>query len=253
VACAFTPNQTKLNPDSFDQIFFDRIYKFTSLYFFHFRFVAELNGTPQRVCGSTGEWSGTAATCESRAADVCFPDLTPPLDGSVDRTFGAPGVVATFSCNEGFYIYNDADGGNVDSGIVQSTCEAGSIGQAPQWSGTPIFSIGIDLAGHGGVDVGGNSDNGVDVGGNSDKGGGGGGSGSGGSRRMLLSGPPVQCIPQKCAPSLSTLVPALADGGAYWRRVYMTSFESYLLTCTQLFITALLSLNNNFTAALLCE
>ncbi|MBX3268954.1 MAG: hypothetical protein KF729_01765 [Sandaracinaceae bacterium] len=99
-----------------------------------------LSGSPTRTCLADGTWSGTAPSCTP--AD-CAPALVAPANGSVDRTTGPPGTVATFSCDDGFAL----------SGAPTRTCQAGGAwsGESPtcipSWNGA--WLVGVSSGGSG--------------------------------------------------------------------------------------------------------
>ena len=77
-----------------------------------------LSGSATRTCQADATWSGTAPTCASAS---CSPDLTAPANGSVDRTTGTTGDVASYTCNQGYTL----------SGNATRSCEADGT-----WTGT---------------------------------------------------------------------------------------------------------------------
>ncbi|MCA9488800.1 MAG: hypothetical protein KC621_02735, partial [Myxococcales bacterium] len=93
-----------------------------------------------RVCQADGTWSGVAPTC---VAGGCFPALTAPTNGSVDRTSGTAGDVATYSCDPGYALVGDAT----------RTCGVDGTwtGTAPTCTGAPC-SPGLTAPANGSVD-----------------------------------------------------------------------------------------------------
>lgn len=93
-----------------------------------------LSGARTRSCQTSGTWSGTAPTC---TANACSPDLTPPTNGSVDRTTGTTGEVATYTCNLGYQL----------AGEPTRTCQTNGV-----WSGSaPSCPGGVWVVGEGGT------------------------------------------------------------------------------------------------------
>lgn len=76
-----------------------------------------LAGDASRTCQADATFSGVAPTCTPNA---CAPDLTAPANGTVTRTMGVTGDVATYGCNGGFTL----------SGMATRTCQADGT-----WSG----------------------------------------------------------------------------------------------------------------------
>jgi hypothetical protein len=63
-----------------------------------------LSGSAMRTCQPTGTWSGTAPTC---TPNPCSPDLVAPTNGTVDRTRGVTGDVATYACSMSYSLLGD--------------------------------------------------------------------------------------------------------------------------------------------------
>ena len=53
------------------------------------------------VASSSSTWSAAAATCTAKPC----PTLTAPTNGSVSRTSGSTGQIATYSCNTGYSVF----------------------------------------------------------------------------------------------------------------------------------------------------
>lgn len=82
-----------------------------------------------RTCQADGTWSGVAPTC---VRGGCAPILVAPAHGSVDRTTGMAGDVATYSCDVGYALVGDST----------RTC-----GDDGSWSGTAPTCAGVPCAG----------------------------------------------------------------------------------------------------------
>lgn len=76
-----------------------------------------LQGAATRTCQASGTWSGATPSC---VPVPCSPDLTAPANGTVDRTAGVYGDVATYACGTGYTL----------SGALTRTCQADGT-----WSG----------------------------------------------------------------------------------------------------------------------
>lgn len=76
-----------------------------------------LSGSASRTCQASGNWSGTAPTCQANAC----PTLSPPTNGMVSPTSGTTGTVATYSCSTGYALV----------GTATRTCQASG-----DWSGS---------------------------------------------------------------------------------------------------------------------
>lgn len=64
-----------------------------------------LQGAVTRTCQADGTFDGAAPTC---APNACAPDLTAPANGTVTRTMGVTGDVATYGCDGGYQLTGTA-------------------------------------------------------------------------------------------------------------------------------------------------
>lgn len=80
-----------------------------------------INGSATRACLTNGTWAGAAPTC---SANACAPNLVTPTNGSLDRTMGVTGDVATYSCDSGYNLSGNG-------GSNTRTCQVDAA-----WSGT---------------------------------------------------------------------------------------------------------------------
>ncbi len=88
-------------------------------------------GSATRTCQSDGTWAGSAPTC---VANPCAPNLTTPANGSVSRTSGATGDLATYGCSGGYTLVGNATRVCQTDGTwsgTDATCAVTSTGCTP--------------------------------------------------------------------------------------------------------------------------
>lgn len=85
-----------------------------------------LVGSATVTCQPDGTWSASSPTC---MANPCTPNLTAPTNGTVDRTTGTTGQVATYGCNLGYQLV----------GATTRACQTSGTwsGSAPTCAGSP--------------------------------------------------------------------------------------------------------------------